>query len=370
MVKQYSLEEKLIIAMSLYPTYPSTKVKRIWKFLQREKIYLAFEDNMGKIVQAFGREVYENLLEITTERVERYIKNLSAQNVVCLTILDSEYPSCLRQTGEDAPILLFCKGDLSLLSTPKLAIVGSRDISYYGVETTSHFAKELSREGMTIVSGLAEGVDTISHRITLENGGKTIGVLGGGFNRIYPASNTNLAQEMCEKGLLITEYAPATSPTKFTFPVRNRIIAAISDATLITEARENSGAMHTKRYAQKYGKTVYVVPASIFTEKGQGSNLLISSREVKVVLNATDILKDMSITHEPPIKALKKPEHIQLTIEEESVISALSMGEKNTEELVAITKMEYRKLAPLLSLLEIKGQIQRKPGNMFSLKYE
>ena len=172
-----------------------------------------------------------------------------------------------------------------------MAIVGTRRASRYGKDVTEQFASSLARAGVTIVSGLADGVDTFSHQACLNVKGKTIAVLGGGINNIYPATNTNLANKIVESGgLILSEYRPNEKPQTYYFPIRNRIIAGLSKAVLITEATEKSGSMHTKNYALDYGREVFAVPGRINDIYSTGCNKIIKSCQSAIALDPNDIL--------------------------------------------------------------------------------
>ncbi len=303
-------------------------------------------------------ELFENADQ---EFFDMYLGELKEKYIGIVTREDSQFPQKLLNIDEP-PFYLFYKGDLSLLSKPAISIIGTRSPSNYGRIITEKFAESLARAGVIVISGLAYGVDGISHRKTLDVGGKTIAVLGSGFDKIYPASHTNLAQEIGENGLLLSEYRPSVEPSRYTFPRRNRLVAGLCDGVLITEAGAKSGTMITKDCALDYGTTIYAVPGNITSEKSEGTNQLISTMQAVCTLSPKDILKDLGIDE---VKQKKKS--IQLSIEESQILGLLSTGEKDIEFLSENVDFDIKKLNSLLTTLEIKSIIRRMPGGFYTL---
>ena len=314
--------------------------------------------NLSEIV---GDKNAESIKEFANDEIyNRYMESLESQGVVLITREDEEFPNKLLNI-DDAPYYLFCKGDLSLLNKTSIAIVGSRSPSNYGRVITERFAEELAKAGVVIVSGLAYGVDGISHRKTLDVGGKTIAVLGSGFNNIYPATHTNMAEEIAQKGLLLSEYRPKVKATRFTFPKRNRLVAGLSEGVLITEAGAKSGTLITKDFAIDNGITVYAVPGNITSDKSEGTNEIIASMQAICTLSSKDILKDLGI------ESTAKKKSLQLSLEEAKIVELLSSGEKDIEFLTENVDFDIKKLNSLLTTLEIKSIIKRMPGGNYTL---
>lgn len=294
--------------------------------------------------------------------IRSYFNSLEEQGIGFITIFDEAWPSKLLGNNE-FPVYLFYKGDLSLLNYKAVAMVGSRDPSNYGRIVTDKFAGELAMADIVIVSGLAYGIDSISHRKALEVGGKTIAVLGGGLNRIYPTEHTSLAREIAQKGLLLSEYCPSTNATRFTFPYRNRIVAALSDGVLITEAGIKSGTVHTKNFALDYGKSMYCVPGNITSEKSELTNSLISKGQCLCVLSPKDILVDLGIDEAPKPKART----LQLGLNEAKIVELLKNGEKDIDFLAENCNISIISLNTCLTTMEISGIIRRMPGGSYAL---
>ena len=342
---------------------PNKKLAKIMDIIEQEKIteIKKIVDNK-EIDKVLSTNEYANLAKKSDDRLFRsYLANLEKDNIKVITIMDAEYPEKLRYL-DDAPMLLYCKGDISLLNTDAISIVGTRMPSNYGRYVTEKFAGVLASAGLTVVSGLAYGVDTISHRKALEVNGKTIAVLGGGLNHIYPEANTNLANEIAEKGLLISEYPPFAKPTKYTFPVRNRIIAGLSLGTLITEASKKSGTIHTKEYALDYGRDVFAVPGNINSLKSELPNSLIRSAQAECVLEPEDIL--IRYNMDSP-KLAKRA--VEVSMDEEIILKLLKNGEQDFDELAKNSLLPTNILNSCLTTLEIRGLIKRMPAKTYML---
>ena len=220
-------------------------------------------------------------------------------------------------------------------------------------------------ENITIVSGLAEGIDTVAHNACLEVGGKTIAVLGGGLLNIFPASNITLADEIINKGgLIVSEYKPNEPALTFHFPIRNRIIAGLSKAVFVVEATEKSGSMHTKNYAIEYNREVFALPARSNDIYSVGCNKIIKNGQAQMVLGSSDIIeffgKDIKNTQQ-------QDKVINLTIEEQIIYENLLGQELHFDELIKATGLESKNLTTLLMRLEIKGIINKLPGNHYEL---
>ncbi|MFQ6731132.1 DNA-processing protein DprA [Virgibacillus tibetensis] len=208
-----------------------------------------------------------------------------------ITIIDDDYPPVL-QTIKDAPIVLYALGNISLLShKPAISVIGTRNPSYEAKAKIEYIVKPLIKKDWLIVSGMAKGIDSFAHTLTLGNNGKTIAVLGGGFHHIYPRQNTALFKQITENGLVLSEYPPHTPPTRFHFPERNRIISGLSFGTLVIEATEKSGTLITVDQALDQGREVYAVPGSPLIEQTKGCLKMIQDG-AKLVHCPQDIIED------------------------------------------------------------------------------
>ena len=379
MEKVYSENERALIFLSLFDIMPQKQKEFLSLFNEPKEILENFyerEEEINKlfskgmknqsIIEEFSKKYHKTVFEmkkaIDENLLDSYIKNLNKMNIFALTPVSENYPKKLLDL-EFPPQVLFCLGDISLLETDSIGVVGSRRITQYGKIITEKFCKGLVENGFTIVSGLAEGVDSVAHKTALENGGKTIAVLGGGFEHIFPTSNTELARRIAKEGLLITEYRPSFQPALYTFPVRNRIIAGLSKGILITEAGEKSGSLHTKEYALELGREIFAVPGNVNSPMSKGTNRLIRSAQGACVLSYEDIV---CVFKENVVES-KPVEFSQFSLEDQIILKSLETGEKSIEELISLTSFPIYKLNSMLTMLEIRGAVKQLPGNTYIL---
>ena len=229
-------------------------------------------------------------IKLIKERLDDYIEKMNQEKINILTIQDKEYPRILRQIY-DYPITLYIKGNNDILNNTNIAIIGCRDCTEYGKKAAEYFSYNLAKENVTIVSGLARGIDGYSHIGALKAKGKTIAVLGNGLDIVYPKQNEIIYQKIIEEnGAIVSEYPLGTKPEKNNFPERNRIISGISKGVLIIEAKERSGTIVTADFALEQGRDVYVVPGNINSPNSVGTNRLIKEGAM-LVTNYKDILE-------------------------------------------------------------------------------
>lgn len=354
------MKKKILTYLSL-AEIPIKKMEAVMEIVEENGI-----DDIRKLVadkdvmSVLSANEYANLAK-KFDVFDSYVKNLKSDGIEVIIIDDENYPNRLKDLP-DAPLLLYAKGDVSLLNSDCFSIVGTRIPSNYGKFVTEKLARELAEAGLTIVSGLAYGVDSLSHRSALEVGGKTIAVLGGGLNHIYPEANTNLAEEIMKKGLVISEYPPFSPPTKYTFPLRNRIIAGLSLGTLITEASKKSGTIHTKDYTLDYGRDLFAVPGNINSPKSELPNELIRSSQAECVIEAGDILKFYGFD------GVKKEEKtVEVSFDEQTILNLLKDGEQDFDYLAQKSQLPTNILNSCLTTLEIRGLIRRMPSKTFML---
>lgn len=365
----YTNNEKVLIWLSMFDGMTNSKVDKLLSFYaQPIDIFNKLVADGNTIKKIVGEQIYFKMLNTDNLQIRDYIQNLTDMGVKCVTRFSDDFPSALNEIY-DAPYLLFCKGDVSLLNRRGVAVVGTRMPTAYARGVTEDFTKVLAEKGLVIVSGLASGVDKIAHETALKVNGKTIAVLAGGFNVIYPAMNTNLAKEIEEKGLLVSEYRPNVFATKYTFPSRNRIISALSDAVLITEAGERSGALYTKNFAIEQGKLVFAIPANITNTRAMGTNKILKDMQGAIALHPNDILLQMHIPLVSPYEETEKPKIAQEqgNADEILIIKALEDGEQTLESLQEVTKLSTKTLNSCLTILQIRGLIKKLPGNSYSI---
>jgi len=286
------------------------------------------------------------------------------EKIETLKIDDKNYPKLLKEIA-DPPKVIYFLGEIKSEENC-FAIVGTRMCSSYGKQVTLEIAGDLAEAGLTIVSGLAPGIDTFAHLAAVERGKRTIAVLGTGLDEksIYPKSNLKLARKILEiGGCLISEYSPGTRGTQFTFPQRNRIISGLSLGVLIVEAKQRSGALITAEWAKKQGRKVFAIPGSIHSSNSRGPHYLIKNG-AKLVENANDILKELKL---PPVRFDLTEEVKGETIEENLILEALKEEALYVDEIIEKTKLSAATVAGTLAILEIKGKVKNLGGNTFAI---
>lgn len=316
-----------------------------------------------KILTVIGERDYKELCvsaaNIDYEKTER---ELEKKGVRYVSILDEEYPKALL-AYEDAPLGLYCIGDVSLLNKMSFAVVGTRFPTRYGARVTEEFSAKLS-ERFCIVSGMARGVDSIAHKAALDAGGRTIAVFGCGVDVVYPPENRQLYEAIKEYGLIVSEFPPGTQATAHNFPSRNRIISGLSRAVLITEAGEKSGTMITLQHSLEQGKDVFCVPGSIYSKTSAGCNRAIKECQTRMALDVNDIYDELGLTKVDT----KKPSSIQLDVNEDNILQALTKnGEMHFEEILEVADLSVSQLNALLIKMTAMGLITKTKHNYWSI---
>lgn len=275
---------------------------------------------------------------------------------------DAEYPEALEEI-DVPPAILYYKGDVGLLKTNCLGVVGTREPSRYGRDYTEKFVEVLAKCSLTIVSGMARGVDSVAHRTALQNDGKTIAVLGCGIDIVYPANNVQLYDDIARDGLIISEYPIGTPSLAYNFPERNRIISGLSRGVLITEAGLKSGSLITAEYAIKQNRELFVIPSALNSPRGKGSNLLLKTCQGAIVLSPDDIISALGIKNQPE----KKASAMQLDFMEERLLNALQYSEMHFDDLVDLTGLGVSDLNALLVRMEVVGLIRKLDNNYYGV---
>jgi DNA processing protein len=286
--------------------------------------------------------------------------NADAQSHHIITLGDPLYPAALLETA-DPPLLIYARGRLAALTGPSIAVVGSRNPTHQGLENAGAFARHLSSAGLTIVSGLALGIDAAAHTGALDAAGNTIAVVGTGLDEVYPKRNARLAQRIVEQGLLLSEYSLGTPPLPGNFPIRNRIIAGLTRGTLVVEATLQSGSLITARLALEAGRDVYAIPGSIHAPQARGCNALIK-QGAKLVDSAADVLEDLRLVQ--PGGAAAESASTEPS-PGDPLLDALGHDPVALESLVARTGWSAAELNVRLLELELSGAVARLPGQLF-----
>lgn len=284
---------------------------------------------------------------------------------------DEDYPESLRNI-DDPPGILFCQGDPGCLKRRSLAMVGSRAASYAGQKAARNLSRSLSSHEVTVISGLASGIDTAAHRGCLEGGSPTIAVTGCGLDRVYPADNTSLRDGILSGGgLILSEYAPGEKPAGWHFPVRNRIITGLSKALILVEAKIRSGSMTSVQHALEQGKDVFVYPGDPSSEYFEGNHQLLREGGIYFT-SAEDILEDLHWLDNP--STVRQNSDCSTGIspsgpEQEAVIRALRPGPLGFEQLLQATSLDPPVLMGTLTILQIGGLVEALPGKQYQIKH-
>jgi DNA processing protein len=314
------------------------------------------------------------------DKISRQLDALEKAGIQVITFCDDLYPAGLRNIYGSPPFL-YVLGSLQKEDI-NLAIVGSRQASTYGRYTTERFSRELAQKGVTIVSGMARGIDTCSHRGALSAGGRTIAVLGSGPDVVYPPENKKLFSAICQNGAVISEYPPGTEPLPYHFPARNRIISGMSYGVLVVEAGEKSGSLITARLALEQGREVFAIPGSIDSPASRGTNSLIK-QGAKLIENVDDIIEDIVPQLEPKasgqIKAASFPpsafaaKQLNASFDgpnaaQKDIAEIIAQGKAHADDIISAVGLPAQEVLSKLMTLELQGIIARQPGNYYSLK--
>jgi DNA processing protein len=306
-----------------------------------------------------GAKVIERVIQARESvDLDKVWENIEKQGIKILTWQDEIYPQRLKEIYQPPPVL-YVRGEYLPDDLFAVAIVGTRRVSPYGRQITEELSAFLAANGITVISGLARGVDSISHQTALKAGGRTIGVLGSGVDRIYPPENRVLAERMIERGAVISDYAPGTPPDASNFPPRNRIIAGLSLAVVVVEAGETSGALITAEFAAEQGREVFAVPGSILAPQSRGTNKLIQKGALPL-LSVTDLMQTLDITRVGEQKSARKIMPSDAT--EAKLLDVLGHEPLHVDEIRNQSELPIEKVSAALALMELKGMVRQVGG--------
>ncbi len=331
-----------------------------------ERVLKEKTTNLAKI-PGIGKQIGDNIKSVKEEDIEKELHYIEANDIVPLYFLEANYPERLKDL-DDAPPLLFFKGQGALNKPKTLGIVGTRRATSYGKDMVHKIVEDLAGFDITIVSGLAHGIDEASHQAALKNDLPTIGVLAHGMKYLYPAQNANLSEKMLSQGGLLTEFPSTMKPLPDNFPARNRIIAGTIDGLLIAETGEKGGALITGEIAYSYNREIMALPGKSTDNRSTGCNQLIKQHKAYLVENGTDVA--FHLGWEKPGKSgkqQKKQEPVETSQEEDIVLRSL-----NKDEKVHINKLAYdlaypvSQLSVILFTMEMKGLVKALPGDNYA----
>jgi DNA processing protein len=357
-------DELYWFALKSVPLVGNVTFRRLLEhFSSPQRVMAAVEDELASVrgvsraaASAIVSHEWRPFAEQECERVARC-------NARIVTFLAAEYPKILFEIP-DPPPFLYVRGELPDVE-PAIAIVGSRRASTYGRQVTARLARELAGHGVTVVSGMARGIDTAAHRGALDGNGRSIGVLGCGIDVIYPPENSGLFAEMAEKGSLVSEFPMQTLPLAENFPRRNRIISGLCRGVLVVEALENSGSLITAQYALDQGREVFAVPGNITSAASRGTNRLIREG-AKLVAETKDMLDELNCRTGVGGERLAPP-RFELTPPEASIYALLAEGPLHIDDIIVKSALTVGDVSAILLRLELKGAIMQLPGKHFAI---
>lgn len=367
------------LVLNLLPGIGPIRVRRLLQsFGSPERILSATAAEL-LAVPGIGREMADSIRawEGQVDLAEE-LRRVDRHGIELLTIEDDRYPPALREIA-DPPHLLFLKGTLEPRDRHAIAVVGSRRVTHYGREAARRLSFQLAHAGVTVVSGLARGIDTAAHEAALAAGGRTIAVLGSGIGNLYPPENAALAARVAEQGALLSEFPVLYVPDRQSFPLRNRIVSGMSQGILVVEAPARSGALITANQAMEQGRTVFAVPGPIDRPHSEGCNRLIQDG-AKLVIDVRDVLEEMETLFSldgyasPPVsrgpKSARPPVEspsLLATLDpvERAILEAVGESESPIDDIIDRAHQPAALVSATLLRLEMKRLVKALPGKYF-----
>ena len=352
------------MALNLLPDIGPVRIRNLLsRFGSAQAVLAATQADLSQ-VDKVGFKAANNIIRwrdlIDLDGELRRIDQFGA-NIV--TTDDSEYPALLRQIYDPPPVL-YVRGTLRPEDAYAIAMVGTRQSTLYGRQTAERLARQLAASGVTVVSGGARGIDSASHEGALQSGGRTIAVLGTGLDIVYPAENVKLYQRIAEQGAVITQFPFGRKGDKQSFPIRNRIVAGMTQGTVVVEANRASGALITANFAAEYGRTVYAVPGRVDSPRSAGCHDLIKDG-AQLCESAEDVLAEFA-----HLQAID-PEEFELSLPtlshpEQQIFNVLTLEEMQQDEIIRRSELPAAQVSVALLQLEMKKLIQQHPGRLFT----
>ncbi|MBL8131140.1 MAG: DNA-protecting protein DprA [Anaerolineae bacterium] len=362
------MDERLCwLGLSLTPGIGTRRLRRLIEaFKSAPAIWTA--DRTALLAAGLDATTADNLLR-TREMSDLHaiMDRIAASGARIILQGDADYPAALRMLP-DAPPLLYARGSLLPGDDKAVAIVGTRKSSAYGREVARHLAGRLAAAGVTIVSGLAHGIDASAHHAALEVGGRTIAILGCGIDQVYPRDHAALARQITERGAVLTEFPLGSQPEGRHFPRRNRIISGVSLGVIVVEAPEKSGALITAAFALEQGRDVYAVPGSIFSAGSKGCHRLIQDG-ARAVVDVEDILNDLEITNEQLMTRSAVQETLPLTPAQIALLRLFGQDPVHIDVLVREAGVAAAAVISALTSLELQGYVEQDHGSLYRLNY-
>ena len=353
-----------LVSLNLIPQIGSVRLTELLKYFDQPQAI--FKASRKDLVLLIGQRLGESIASFDFKCLENDLASARELGVSIVTCFDQDYPQLLKEIP-GRPIVLYILGSIIAQDNLAIGIVGSRRASLYGLSSAEKFAAELSSQGITIVSGMARGVDTYAHRGALKAKGRTLAVIGSGFNHIYPAENKDLAKEISSSGAVISEFPMNTKPLAQNFPRRNRLISGLSLGVLITEAARNSGALITADFALEQGREVFALPGRIDSVGSMGTNALLK-QGAKIVTDCEDIFEELNLTalSAAMIEPVLIKQEINISGEDESRLYAcIAEQPVAIDDLVQRSALSSSQVLNLILKLQLKKLIKVLPGKQY-----
>jgi DNA processing protein len=358
-------ENEACIALNMLPKMGPVRLRKLLEVFETPQRILNARPAELRAVEGIGNDVADSIVR-WEEKVDlgTELRRVEELGVHVITQRSHEYPKSLREI-HNPPIVLYVKGEITERDDHAIGIVGSRRASHYGLESAKKLSYQLAYAGMTVVSGLARGIDTAAHQGALAAKGRTIAVLGSGFRHLYPAENRPLAEKIAEAGAVVSEFSMDVKADVQTFPMRNRIISGWSRGLLVVEAGLNSGALISATQAIEQGRSVFAVPGQMDRPNAFGSNRLIQ-QGAKLVMDARDILEEVQVLFTAaPIPEAAKQHPAALKPEEKRVYEAIGDTETAIDEIITKSGLPTAVVSSTLLALEMKRTVKQLPGQYF-----
>ncbi len=362
-------EESLYaLALSLVPNIGCIRAKQIIANLgSAEAFFKEKPKNLRKLVGLANHKLSQSNLHQVVADAERIMQTAMNDSQHIYHYLDDDYPRRLKQI-DDAPILLFGKGNTQANSIRTLGIVGTRNATHYGKQVTEDIITSLKEKDVTVISGLAMGIDGVAHKSCVQTGVPTIGLLGHGLDLVYPYQHKKLAEEMMLNGGLLTEFPNGTKPDACNFPMRNRIVAGMVDALIVVESDVQGGSLITCNLANDYGKDVFAVPGPIYSKYSRGCHKIIGNNKAHVFSGVEDFFETMNWQSSKPTRAKQMDFLQELDDQQRAVFSFIKDKKQASLDVLSVVhQIPLGQLSSVLLTMEIAGFLKTLPGKMYAL---
>lgn len=354
------------IGLTLIPGIGDVNGKRLVAYCGSPKAIFGEKRQSLLKIPGIGQSAVNRIInQSVLKRAEKEIAFIEKNSISPLFFTNSDYPARLLNC-EDGPLMLYFLGQANLNPARVVAIVGTRRATNYGKSSCNEFVESLRDKGVQIISGLAYGIDSCAHRKAVDSGIETIGVLGHGLDRLYPAQNRKLAEKMIRKGGLLTEFLTETNPDRENFPKRNRIVAGMIDAVIVIESDRKGGALITAELANSYNRDVFAVPGRVGDEVSRGCNFLIKTNRAALAESGNDVAYFMGWDEKPTQRKSQKSLFVDLSEDERKILEMIKeKGEIGIDTLVIDSGLPSSKIAAALLNLEFEGLIESLPGKLY-----